>query len=103
INYKNYIIYYYMICPIFYSIFNNFIISKKTNFNQEKISLFECGFNPISRIRLPFRSQFFIISLILLIFLYIHNFNPFTIFYSFIFLFILIISLYIEYNEYSFD
>jgi len=31
------------------------------------------------------------------------NFNPFIIFYSFIFLLILIIGLYIEYNEYSLD
>ncbi|KYM90515.1 NADH-ubiquinone oxidoreductase chain 3, partial [Atta colombica] len=84
--------------------------------NKEKISPFECGFNPSSRARLSFRTQFFIIKLIFLIFdieialllplTFISiNFNPFIISYSFTFLFILIcnIGLYIEYNEYSLD
>ena len=71
---------------------------------------FECGFNPSFKARLPFRTQFFIIRLIFLIFdieidfllplIFISiNFNPFIISYSFTFLFILIIGLYIEYNE----
>ncbi|KAG5335130.1 NU3M oxidoreductase, partial [Acromyrmex heyeri] len=92
----------------------NFFISKKINLNQEKISSFECGFNPLSNARLPFRIQFFIISLIFLIFdieialllplIYLSsNFNPFITLYSFLFLFILIIGLYTEYNEYSLD
>ncbi|KAG5344562.1 NU3M oxidoreductase, partial [Acromyrmex charruanus] len=69
----------------------NVIISKKY-LNQEKIFPFECEFNPISRARLPSRTQFFIISHIFLFFdiqiaflvtlIYILiNFNPFTIFY----------------------
>ncbi|KAG5321328.1 NU3M oxidoreductase, partial [Acromyrmex heyeri] len=84
---------------------------KKINLNQEKISPFECGFNPLSNARLPFSIQFFIISLIFLIFdieialllplIYLSiNFNPFIILYSFLFLFILNIGLYTEYNEY---
>nr|ASY95862.1 NADH dehydrogenase subunit 3 [Atta colombica] len=92
----------------------NFFISKKTSLNQEKMSPFECGFNPSSSARLPFSTQFFIISLIFLIFdieialllplIFLSlNFNPFIIFYSFMFLFILILGLYIEYNEYSLD
>nr|AWN56123.1 NADH dehydrogenase subunit 3 [Atta sexdens rubropilosa] len=92
----------------------NFLISKKTNLNQEKMSPFECGFNPSSSARLPFSTQFFLISLIFLIFdieialllpliSLTMNFNPFIIFYSFMFLFILIMGLYIEYNEYSLD
>nr|ASY95849.1 NADH dehydrogenase subunit 3 [Atta opaciceps] len=92
----------------------NFFISKKTTLSQEKMSPFECGFNPSSSARLPFSTQFFLISLIFLIFdieitlllpliFLTLNFNPFIIFYSFMFLFILIIGLYIEYNEYSLD
>ncbi|KAG5334188.1 NU3M oxidoreductase, partial [Acromyrmex heyeri] len=46
----------------------NFIIFKQTNLNKKKISPFQCGFNPISRARLPFKIQFFIITLIFLIF-----------------------------------
>ncbi|KAG5337600.1 NU3M oxidoreductase, partial [Acromyrmex heyeri] len=92
----------------------NFFISKKTFLNKEKISPFECGFNPLSNSRLPFRIQFFIISLIFLIFdieialllplIYLSiNFNPFIIIYSLLFLSILIIGLYLEYTEYSLD
>ncbi|KAG5346608.1 NU3M oxidoreductase, partial [Acromyrmex charruanus] len=58
--------------------------------------------------------QFFIISLIFLIFdieialllplIYLSiNFNPFIILYSLLFLSILIFGLYIEYTEYSLD
>ncbi|KYN33730.1 NADH-ubiquinone oxidoreductase chain 3, partial [Trachymyrmex septentrionalis] len=83
----------------------NFIISKKTYINQEKISPFKCGFNPSSRVRLSFSRQFFIINLIFLIFnieialllsliILSINFNPFIIIYLFIFLFILILGLY---------
>ncbi|KAG5331670.1 NU3M oxidoreductase, partial [Acromyrmex heyeri] len=36
----------------------NFLISKKINLNKEKISPFECGFNPLSNARLPIRIQF---------------------------------------------
>ncbi|KAG5318702.1 NU3M oxidoreductase, partial [Pseudoatta argentina] len=36
----------------------NFLISKKIYLNKEKISPFECGFNPRSNSRLPFRIQF---------------------------------------------
>ncbi|KYM77647.1 NADH-ubiquinone oxidoreductase chain 3 [Atta colombica] len=57
---------------------------------KEKISTFECRFNSSSRARLPFRTQFFIIRLIFLIFdteialllplIFISiNFNPFII------------------------
>ncbi|KAG5335683.1 NU3M oxidoreductase, partial [Acromyrmex charruanus] len=85
--------------------------SKKTNLTHEEISSFECGFNSISSARLSFRTKFFIISLIFnieivlllpLIYVYI-NFNPFIIFYSFLFLFILFFGLYTEYNEYTLE
>lgn len=44
------------------------IVSIKLKLNYEKISPFECGFNPIFFQRLPFSIQFFLISIIFLIF-----------------------------------
>lgn len=82
--------------------------------NREKISPFECGFDPISKSRIPFRIHFFLIRLIFLIFdieitlliplVYLTNsFNKIYIFLSFLFLIILISGLLIEYIEKSID
>ncbi|KYN00138.1 NADH-ubiquinone oxidoreductase chain 3, partial [Cyphomyrmex costatus] len=94
--------------------FLSLIISKKNLLNREKITPFECGFDPLSPDRLPFSIQFFIISLIFLIFdieitlliplIFLSlNFNPFFIILLLIFLSSLIFSLYLEYNENSID
>nr|APQ47870.1 NADH dehydrogenase subunit 3 [Cheumatopsyche brevilineata] len=44
------------------------LISKKKIFNREKFSPFECGFDPKSQPRMPFSIQFFMITIIFLIF-----------------------------------
>nr|YP_009740686.1 NADH dehydrogenase subunit 3 [Ergatettix dorsifera]QID03648.1 NADH dehydrogenase subunit 3 [Ergatettix dorsifera] len=43
-------------------------IAKKNISDREKSSPFECGFNPQTHARLPFSIQFFLISMLFLIF-----------------------------------
>nr|AXZ71061.1 NADH dehydrogenase subunit 3 [Lonchoptera multiseta] len=87
------------------------ILSKKTIIDREKSSPFECGFDPKSSSRLPFSLRFFLIAIIFLIFdveialilPMVLIFNSSNLFIwsltSFIFIFILLLGLYHEWNQ----
>nr|ADW41396.1 NADH dehydrogenase subunit 3 [Drosophila novamexicana] len=87
------------------------ILSKKTLVDREKSSPFECGFDPKSSSRLPFSLQFFLITIIFLIFdveialilpmIIIFKFSNLMIWSmtSIIFILILLIGLYHEWNQ----
>nr|AXS65726.1 NADH dehydrogenase subunit 3 [Cucujoidea sp. 23 KM-2017] len=87
------------------------LISKKTFYDREKSSPFECGFDPKSSARLPFSLQFFLIAVIFLIFdveitllmpsilmMNITNLLSFSITLIF-FLLILLLGVYHEWNQ----
>nr|AQT19246.1 NADH dehydrogenase subunit 3 [Zeugodacus depressus]WGU15884.1 NADH dehydrogenase subunit 3 [Zeugodacus depressus] len=87
------------------------MLSKKALTDREKCSPFECGFDPKSSSRLPFSLRFFLITIIFLIFdveialilpmvliISISNIFMWTI-TSIIFILILIIGLYHEWNQ----
>nr|YP_010533957.1 NADH dehydrogenase subunit 3 [Condylostylus luteicoxa]UXX49971.1 NADH dehydrogenase subunit 3 [Condylostylus luteicoxa] len=87
------------------------ILSKKAITDREKCSPFECGFDPKSSSRLPFSLQFFLIAIIFLIFdveialilpiiVIINYSNMITwLLTSMIFIIILVIGLYHEWNQ----
>nr|URH16925.1 NADH dehydrogenase subunit 3 [Microcerotermes papuanus] len=91
------------------------LISKKINEDREKSSPFECGFDPKNSARLPFSSRFFLIAVIFMIFdveIALLLPMPITMMTSSIkswmtissvFLLILIIGLYHEWNQGSLE
>nr|WNH36494.1 NADH dehydrogenase subunit 3 [Nasutitermes nigritus]WNH36507.1 NADH dehydrogenase subunit 3 [Nasutitermes nigritus]WNL53906.1 NADH dehydrogenase subunit 3 [Nasutitermes nigritus] len=91
------------------------LISKKSNEDREKSSPFECGFDPKNSARLPFSSRFFLIAVIFMIFdveialllpmpitMLTSNMKSWMIISS-VFLLILIIGLYHEWNQGSLE
>nr|YP_011021943.1 NADH dehydrogenase subunit 3 [Forficulitermes planifrons]WQM47330.1 NADH dehydrogenase subunit 3 [Forficulitermes planifrons]WQM47343.1 NADH dehydrogenase subunit 3 [Forficulitermes planifrons]WQM47356.1 NADH dehydrogenase subunit 3 [Forficulitermes planifrons] len=90
-------------------------ISKKMNEDREKSSPFECGFDPKNSARLPFSSRFFLIAVIFMIFdveialllpmpvtMMTSNMKSWMIITT-VFLLILIIGLYHEWNQGSLE
>nr|URH16690.1 NADH dehydrogenase subunit 3 [Cavitermes tuberosus] len=91
------------------------LMSKKINEDREKSSPFECGFDPKNSARLPFSSRFFLIAVIFMIFdveialllpmpitMMTSNIKSWMIISS-VFLLILIIGLYHEWNQGSLE
>nr|QTT61315.1 NADH dehydrogenase subunit 3 [Tritia mutabilis] len=91
------------------------VLAKRTISDREKNSPFECGFDPIKSARLPFSLRFFLLAIIFLIFdveivLLFPVLASMTSSFSFplmvgtfIFLMILILGLFHEWNEGSLD
>nr|YP_010536435.1 NADH dehydrogenase subunit 3 [Chaetocnema confinis]UYC28913.1 NADH dehydrogenase subunit 3 [Chaetocnema confinis] len=87
------------------------LVSKKTFYDREKNSPFECGFDPKTINRLPFSLHFFLIAIIFLIFdveitllipfiyaLKMTNLINYSLTLSF-FMFILLLGIYHEWNQ----
>nr|WCD24040.1 NADH dehydrogenase subunit 3 [Mancinella alouina] len=91
------------------------VLSKRAISDREKSSPFECGFDPIKSARIPFSLRFFLLAIIFLIFdveivllfpilvSMTSSFSMPLMFSLFVFLMILVIGLFHEWNEGSLD
>nr|QGP73076.1 NADH dehydrogenase subunit 3 [Turricula nelliae spuria] len=91
------------------------ILSKRGISDREKSSPFECGFDPIKSARLPFSMRFFLLAIIFLIFdveivllfpilaSMVSSVSLNLVISLFMFLIILIVGLFHEWNEGSLD
>nr|AXA45290.1 NADH dehydrogenase subunit 3 [Splendrillia sp. 2 MNHN IM 2013-9750] len=91
------------------------ILAKRAISDREKSSPFECGFDPIKSARLPFSLRFFLLAIIFLIFdveivllfpilaSMMKSISLNLMYALFIFLLILVVGLFHEWNEGSLD
>nr|AEK84209.1 NADH dehydrogenase subunit 3 [Amoria hunteri] len=91
------------------------VLAKRALSDREKSSPFECGFDPVKSARLPFSLRFFLLAIIFLIFdveivllfpilsSMNNSFSVSLVFSAFLFLVILVIGLFHEWNEGSLD
>nr|QTI82504.1 NADH dehydrogenase subunit 3 [Ministrombus variabilis] len=91
------------------------VLAKRAISDREKSSPFECGFDPIKSARLPFSLRFFLLAIIFLIFdveivllfpalaMMMSGFSLQVALGTFLFLVILILGLFHEWNEGSLD
>nr|QHT64979.1 NADH dehydrogenase subunit 3 [Bhawania goodei] len=96
-------------------LFMAWILSMRTISNREKSSPFECGFDPIHTARIPFSIRFFLLAIIFIVFdieivllipipiIYSISNMPSIMISSFIFILILIVGLFHEWNQGSLE
>lgn len=92
-----------------------YVLGVKTDYSREKLSTYECGFEPLARSRQSFCLRFFILAIIFLVFdVEIALLIPYILrigvgvgwvarFFVFSFVIILLLGLLHEYNEGSLD